>query len=104
MLPALRAILTQPLQQIAQLLQAFEIMHRQKVIHIGQGALNATHAPLVILGAEQGIEPDEAMVTELQTVHLMLEQTDVVPVPAVADEQYDGSLTENSPVLLIVEG
>src|SRR6185436_19344712 len=91
-------------QLIREILQACQIMHRQKIIDMRQCSLNAARKRLVIRRAQQRIEPDEMITAALQAIHFQRQQICIPAIPAVADDQHDRAASQHPPSPVKVKG
>ena len=79
-------------------------MHRQEVVHVGQGGLHPLGERLVVGRAEQRVQPHQAVAAPLQAGGLAGQQFRIAPVPAVGDYHHDGLPPQRPPQPLVVEG
>ena len=71
-------------------------MDGEEVVDVGEGGLHAAREGLVLRGAQQRIEPDEAVAAPVEAFHFLAEEGDVAAVPAVADDEDGGALAEEA--------
>ena len=62
---------------------------RQEVVHERQRRLQPARQRRVVEGADQRVEPDQAMAAPLQARDLLAQHDRIAAVPAVGDEQHD---------------
>src|SRR5579883_3444077 len=92
------------LQVPPQCFEAVEVVHRQKVIHVRQGRLDSLGQRLVGGHAQERIQPDQSVAVALEALHLLAEDLDIAPIPAVADDHNDGPTAEDALTPGVVEG
>jgi len=78
-------------------------MYRQKVVNMGQRGLNPAHQWLVLIRAEQRVEPDQTMATAMEPIHLLPKHVDITSVPAIADDHHHCALAQYPSRPIIVE-
>src|SRR5712671_7355967 len=93
-----------PRQRTAQRLHAVQIMHRTKLVHVGQHRLDAAGLGFESLKAQQWIEPDQATAGAMQAVDLEGEAVVGVALEAVGDQEHDRAAAEHAARPLLVEG
>ena len=93
----------QPIQLPRQLLQAVQVMRRQKVVNIRQRRLHPPRQRLVIRRTQQRIQPNQTVAAALQPRHLFGQQLRLPPIPAVGDYQCHGAASQRPPRPAVIE-
>ena len=70
---------------------------------MGKRRCHPTRLGLVRLAAEQRVEPDQPVAAEAEAGHLATELIGVTSIPAVADDQDDGAMTEHPTCVVALE-
>src|SRR5690348_14529532 len=94
---AVRPLIGDLREQITKMNQTIKIMSWQKIIDIGQGCLHADSQRPIVWRTQQGIEPDQAVTTMLQSIHFSLQCSRFAPIPAIANDQHDGPASQYAP-------
>src|SRR6185312_9369851 len=79
---------------LRQLLQALQVVHRQKIVDKRQHRADARRPRFETLVAQQRIEPDQPPARLGQPFHFLRQTVPDVAVQAVTDKQNDGALSE----------
>src|SRR5262249_28248345 len=74
-------------QMRRQILQGLQVVHRQKIVDVGECDRHAARARLVAGAPQERIQPDDAMAALPEAPHLDIEKRGIAGLPAVADQQ-----------------
>src|SRR5918912_1063120 len=74
-----------------ELLEGLEVVAREEDVDVGQGGGHARGERLVAGSALEGVDPDDLVGEPAQALHLLREHLDLPPVPAVGEDDDDGS-------------
>src|ERR1051325_801782 len=96
LLPPMRAPLAEAGEVDGELFQAGQVVHGEEVVDVWQRGHDAARERLVIRGAEEGVEPDEAAAAALEARDLAAQHGRVAAVPAVADDERQCAMAEDA--------
>src|SRR5439155_24284742 len=82
---------------VRKLLQASQIVHRQKLVDVWQHCPNAGRSCLETGIAQQRVEPNQSTAGFMEPLHFLCEAFANVAIEPVADQKHDRALGEESP-------
>src|SRR4029079_11575124 len=84
-------------QSLGQGVEAFQIVHRAELVHIGQNHARPDRLRFIEIIAQQRVEPDKSLAGSFQPRHLGGKARTGFAIKAIGDQQHDRALRENTP-------